>query len=209
MGAYYLLYKGPQRTAAATKDGAIDAANQSYDLARRFGADVRAALGSQPGIVVGNVTVLEGCSSRSDYVAAESSFSHTTEWEQTWMMSTLHLKLKGRFRALAGFPLDGSFQISLDENQKVVRVRHAPARILSCELTQVEFVREDGGYFNWVKPADREAAQNALLKEARAAATHSDLLIKATENLTEQLDRLAARYSFRLEHQRPPKEICG
>jgi len=60
----------------------------------------------------------------------------------------------------------------------------------------VSFDVRQSGWWNKLSLAERKAGQNALLTGARKVTGDSDLLVKATRNLTEQLMPLQQKHSF-------------
>lgn len=195
-GAYFLIFKGPKEIGGATKDGIVDGLNKGYDLVKRIGSDIATALQFQPVVVVGEKTVLERSSQLTELVTASRLIEHTYSFEHSWAGSTKRLELKGQFMAKAGFSVDDTFAIYVSEDGQSVTVRHAAAKLIACELLKVNVVKDESGWWNKLTPAEREAAQNALLTGARKVAGDSDLLVEATRNLTERLMPLQQKHSF-------------
>jgi hypothetical protein len=203
-GAYLLMVRGPKELAGATKDAAVEAANSGYDLFKRAANDFYQALQFEPKVTIGSATVHGPATGEAAIVTASKSFQHTYTYEATWAGSTKRLELKGDFTAKAGFPLDDSFSMDISEDGRTVTLRHKPADVISCEMTRVESLRDENGWWNKLEPQERESAQNELLRQARNAARESDLLGVASEKLVERLVPLQNRYSFQTKSEIVP-----
>jgi len=195
------MYKGPKELVGSTKDGAIESANSGYDLIKRAGKDIRKALGFEPRVVIGTKTVHQPASKLTELVTASKTFERTYTYEVTWANSTKILVLQGDFTAKAGFTIDDSFKINIAEDGKTVTLQHSEPKIISCELTKLHVIKDEDGWWNKIQPEEREAAQNALIRDARSAAKNPDLMITATENLLKRLAPLQAKYSFTTKNE--------
>ena len=195
-GVYFLIYKGPREVTGATTEGVIEAANSGYDLLKRGGKDIYQALQFEPKVIIGSATVHGPATKETEVVTASKSFQHTYTYKATWAGSTKLLELKGDFTAKAGFPLDDSFSMVISEDGRTVTLRHKDPDIISCELTKLHVLKDEGGWWNKIQPEERESAQNELLRQARKAAREPDLMRTATENLLVRLAPLQNQYSF-------------
>jgi len=198
-GAYFLIYKGPVEVGGAIKDGVFDSLNTSYDLAKRIGSDIRDTLQIQPKIIVGERTILERTSEKTELVTISQVLEHTHSFEHTWAGSTKRLEMKGLFTAKAGFIVDDSFSIHVSEDGGRIAIRHGPPRLISCELQEVSIVKDENGFWNKLSTEDRQSAQNSLIQGARKAAEESNLLQKAKESLKLRLAPLQAKHGFQLQ----------
>lgn len=188
-GAYFLFLRG-------TKDVAVEAANDGYDLLKRAGKDLYHALQFQPKVVVGERTVLGPAKEVTEAVTASKTFDHTYIYEVSWAGSTKRLELKGDFTAKAGFPIDDSFSLNISEDGKTVTMRHSLPKLISCEMTKIHVLKDEDEYWNKIQPSEREAAQNTLIQQARRVAETSDLMATAAQNLVERLAPLQQQHSF-------------
>lgn len=137
-------------------------------------------------------------------MTASKSFQHTYIYESTWAGSTKRLELKGEFTAKAGFPLDDSFSMVISEDAKTVTLRHKDPQIISCEMTELHVLKDEGGWWNAIQPRERQAAQNELLRQARIAAAESDLRSVASENLFDRLAPLQNKHAFEAKSEIVP-----
>ena len=200
-GVYFLIYKGPREVTGATTEGVIEAANSGYDLLKRGGKDIYQALQFEPKVIIGFATVHGPATKETEVVTASKSFQHTYTYQATWAGSTKLLELKGDFTAKAGFPLDDSFSMVISEDGRIVTLRHKAPDIISCELTKLYVLKDEGGWWNKIQPEERESAQNEFLRQAREAAHELDLMSTATENLLERLAPLQNQYSFETKNE--------
>jgi len=198
-GAYFLIYKGPVEVGGATKDGVFDSLNKGYDLAKRIGSDIREALQIQPKVIVGERTILERTSEKTELVTISQVLEHSYSFEHTWAGSTKRLEMKGVFIAKAGFTVDDSFSIHVSEDGGRTAIRHGPPRLISCELQEASIVKDENGFWNKLSTEDRQSAQNSLIQGARKAAEESNLLQKAKESLMLRLAPLQAKHGFQLQ----------
>lgn len=200
-GIYFLVWKGPKEIAGAIKDGTIEATNAGYDLLKRAGKDMYRALQFEPQVTVGGETVYGPAAPIAEIVTASKPFNHTYIYEARWAGSTKRLELKGDFTAKAGFPVEGSLTMDISEDGSKVTLHHKEPELLSCEMTKLYVLKDENGWWNKLKPQDRESAQNELLRRARERALDADLKFSATENLLKRLLPLQEEYSFTTESE--------
>lgn len=198
-GTYAMLFRGPQELVTATKEETLDGLNKGYDLAKRIGSDIREALQIQPKVIVGERTILERTSEKTELVTISQVLEHTHSFEHTWAGSTKHLEMKGVFIAKAGFAVDDSFSIHVSEDGGRIAIRHGPPRLISCELQEVSIVKDENGFWNKLNTEDRQSAQNSLIQGARKAAEASGILLKAADNLRVRLAPLQAKHGFQIQ----------
>ena len=199
-GFYFLIWKGPQEVAGATKDGFIQTANAGYDLFKRAGADMYRALQLEPKVVIGGETVHLPATQITEIATATKNFQHTYKYEVSWAGSTKRLELKGDFTAKAGFPVDKSFTMEVSEDGSKVILHHKAPELLSCEMKKLHVLKDEDGWWNHLQPNERESAQNELIRQARERALDDDMLEMATQNLLERLAPLQSKYSFTTEN---------
>lgn len=105
-------------------------------------------------------------------------------------------ELPERQKASEPDPFPPQREQHISEDGQSVTVRHAEAELTAYELQNVRVVKDESGWWNKLSLAERKAGQNALLTGARKVTGDSDLLVKATRNLTEQLMPLQQKHSF-------------
>jgi len=198
-GTYLMVFRGPQELVTATKKETLDGLNKGYDLVQRIAGDIRDTLQIKPKIIVGERTILERTSEKTELVTISQVLEHTHSFEHTWAGSTKRLEMKGVFIAKAGFTVDDSFSIHVSEDGGRIAIRHGPPRLISCELQEVSIVKDENGFWNKLSVEDRQSAQNSLIQGARQAAEASGLLLKATENLRVRLAPLQEKHGFQLQ----------
>ncbi|WP_397386029.1 DUF4230 domain-containing protein [Prosthecobacter sp.] len=195
-GIYILVYVGPIKVVSSTKNEAISAINEGYDLLRRAGSDLYRALQLEPKISIAGTVVHGPATELTELVTATKDFEHTYFYQATWAGSTKRLELKGDFVAKAGFPINDSFGLKLSEDGRIVTVHHSKPILISSELKNLTVVKDENGWWNKLTPEDREAAHNSLLQQARTSAEKSDLMAAATQKLLDRLTPLQEQYSF-------------
>jgi hypothetical protein len=203
-GIYFLVYKGPKEVASAAADGAIQVANEGYDLFKRAGGDMYRALQFEPKVTIGGETVHGSAIQIAEIATASKDFQQTYTYEVSWAGSKKRLELKGDFTAKAGFVVNDSFTLEISEDGGKVTLRHKEPELLSCEMTKLHVLSDADGWWNKLQPRERESAQNELLRRARERALDADLKVTATGNLLERLRPLQAGYSFTTESEIVP-----
>lgn len=204
---YVTLVRVPADLGHDAKEGALDTANRSYDLARRIATDLAETLHLRPRVIVGNTTLVEQTASVAELATVERSFSHTFRWENRWAGSTKVIELKGNFVAKAGYDLTQPFSLTLSRDGDSIQATMPQARILSLELTR-EFVLQDAdGLWNKLTPQDREDAKNELLQQARTAIAATDILEAADAKFMERLEEIVRKrnpQAVMIRHAQPP-----
>lgn len=162
-------------------------AGRAYDVARRFAKDCAEVLQFRPVIMVNQEVVFDRAVPIAELALAEKTFIHTYTWEQTWLRSTKKLSLQGTFRAKGGYDLTKPFVVIISEDGKSVSATVPEVQVLSVELQNEKIVSDENGWWNNISTEDREAAKNALLREARAKARASSLRSEVEEELQRKL----------------------
>jgi hypothetical protein len=192
---YVAFVRVPADLGHATKEGALDASNRGYDLARRIVTDLADALQLRPTVMVGNTTVVVQTASVAELATVERSFSHTFYWENRWAGSTKLIELKGDFVAKAGYDLSQPFTIAISRDGTSIEATMPHSRILSVEQTREYVLQDADGLWNKLTPQDRENAKNELLRQAREALESTDILEAADAKFMERLEEIVRRQS--------------
>lgn len=203
-GIYYFFWKGPMDAAKHGEETMKQAANDGYDLFKLAAKDFYQALEFHPKVTIGEKIEYGPATDLTEIVTAEKHFENTYSYEATWLGSTKHLEIKGDFVAKAGFPIDDSFGLNISPDGKTVTWRHSAAKLISCEMTKLHVMRDDNGWWMKITPAEREAAQNHLIQQARSTAEQSDLMTAATHRIVERLAPLQQKYSIRMNNEEIP-----
>lgn len=122
-------------------------------------------------IVQQNTPVLE-LATASRNVAAEYTYKNT------WMGSEKVFVIRGIYIAKGGFDLSSNATFGVDIDHKTMRmVASLPEpKLLSCEQKEFSIVRDENGYWNKLKPEDRQTAINGLNKAAEQNSIQGGLL---------------------------------
>ena len=185
---YVAFVKGPSDLGHQAKEGALDASNRGYDLARRIATDLADALHFRPQVTVDNRTVVEQTTSVAELATVERKFSHTFYWENRWAGSTKKIELKGDFVAKAGYDLSQPFSIAISRDGTAVRATMPRPKVLSVSELREHVLQDVDGIWNKLTPEDRENAKNELLRRAREAVEATDLLSAADAKFMERLE---------------------
>jgi hypothetical protein len=140
-------------------------AEQSYEGARKIGQDFRELFQATPQITVNNRIIVERESDILEVAVYSQQFHHRYQWTNTWLGSTKKIEVSGMFESKAGFDINESFTIDIQDGRAVVTLPEP--RILSVALLgDLEF-RDESGFVNWVTAEDRTRATNAFMEDAR------------------------------------------
>lgn len=141
------------RNIAASKSAAIDIANL-----------VMNTIQVRPKVVVNHRTVVEQQSAVLQLVTVERKLTERQRIDDSWLQSTKTLEVEADFIVRAGFDLEKPFVIQVDHSGSALRVTLPPAEILTVDLSDVRFLRDEDGYWNKLTAEDREKA----LRDSRA-----------------------------------------
>lgn len=190
--------------AREARDTAGAAARGLAEVAQSVAAAMERALMVRPRVVVGERTVVERQVGVAKLVLVERDFTVTREMQHTFLRSTKHLSLRGRFHATAGFDLDKSFTVAVEEDRIVVTVP-AP-EIIAVEILDYEAEEDRDGLWNKITPEDREGLTRELLAAARRKADELELSKAAEQELRQRLAAVCASFpgkAFELTIQEP------
>ncbi len=132
-------------------------------------------------------------------MTAEKKFQQTYKYEATYAGSNAAPELEGDYTAKAGFSVGDTIQVRISEDGKTITLRHSKPKLIACEQTHYHVVKDQDGWWNYLKPQEREDAVNKMNEMARQAALQSDLVSTATENLLQRLDPLKVKYQVETE----------
>jgi hypothetical protein len=157
------------------------------ELARRLADGMARRWQFRPEVRIDQETVLESVTPALELTTVRREFTHEYTWEHQWLGSTKRLRMRGTFKAEAGFDLNEDFYFEVDSRDLRVKVGLPEPRILSVELLRYE-AEEEEGLWNRLSAAERTEAVNALLASAReSASNHGALTDEARQMLELQL----------------------
>lgn len=167
-------------------EAARAAGEPAMELARKIADGVARRLQFRPEVRIGRETVLQGQTPVLELATVQRDFAHEYEWEHQWLGSTKRLKLRGTFRAKAGYDLHGDRRVEVDPETLRVGLVWPQARLLGVEMLSYE-AEETEGFWNKLNAEERSAAVNDLLASARASVErHGQLPAEARRMLEQQ-----------------------
>lgn len=189
LGATFLFKSCMDHMAAAPRR-----AREEVTAAARDAAGwVRETFGLVPEVRV-NETVLHGQSAPvAELAVVERSMPLTYEWAHTWMGSTKTVRVRGVWRAKAGFDLYKPFIVTIDPATRRVSADLPEAEILSVELESGPTLQGEGGLWNRISEEDRNIVLGEFRARARAHIEASTLKREAEEQAGARLQMLAER----------------
>jgi hypothetical protein len=170
-----------------------EAANKWHDVARKIGKDFDDVFNFRPRVTSGGITLLNEKAAIKELSTTERRYEHTYYWESIWMGSKKRIELKGNYVAKAGYDLSQPFSIDIAEDGTSIRAQMPPARIHSMEQIDMKIIKDENGLWNKIKPAEREKAINALMRDARKTLEQSDILEEADKAFMTQLEETVRR----------------
>lgn len=180
-GAFYFMFvKVPT---AAVRNARIEAA----DAARQISSAIKEFLNFTPEVRIGNRTVIEQESPVTELATVQQHLMVEHDWVHTWAGSTKTIVLEGTFLAKAGFDLQQPFQVTIEEEPLAVRATLPESKLLSIEMKDYRVRKDEDGWWNTVKSADREEALRGMMMEARTRVRRTGILRKAERQLDQQL----------------------
>lgn len=183
--ARYVLVDLPAEIAGRVTQ---DAARTARDVA----AQISAAFQVQPKVVVASRTVVVQKSEVLRLVTLEQSITQRETVNESWLHSTKQLEVEADFVIRVGFDLEKPFVIEMDQASGALRVKLPPAEILSTELHDVRFLKDEDGIWNHLTDDDREQAIRDLRLRVALQARQSDLRDRAVAAAQERISHLLA-----------------
>jgi hypothetical protein len=183
--ARYVFVELPAQVAGRATHGLAQSAGEIAN-------QVAAAFQVRPKVVVARKTLVEQQADVLKLVTLEQSLTERERLDESWLHSTKSLEVEADFVVRAGFDLAKPFVVEIEERTGALRVTLPPAEILSTELRDVRFVKDEDGWWNRLTADDRESALRDLRLRAGLRARESDLLAKARASAEKRLTALLA-----------------
>lgn len=178
------------------------------DSAREIADQIAAAFQVRPKVVVGHRTVVEQRSEVLQLVTLEQTLTERRRTDESWLLSTKTLEVEADFAVRVGFDLGEPFVVTIDESTGGLRITLPAPKVLSVEVRDVRFLRDENGFWNPLTGEDRERALRDLRERVTARVRAGDLLAQARANAEKRLADLLARngrpVSFAPAPARPP-----
>jgi hypothetical protein len=181
--ARYVLVDLPAEVAGRMTQGAVR-------TARDVAGQISAAFQVQPKVVVASRTVVSQKSEVLRLVTLEQSITQRETMNESWLHSTKQLEVEGDFVIRVGFDLEKPFVIEVDQASGSLRVKLPPAEILSTELHDIRFLKDEDGLWNRLTDGDREQAIRDLRLRVALQARQSDLRERAVAAAQERISHL-------------------
>lgn len=166
---------------------------RGYEAAKTLGEDFRKAFQFTPEITVNNTIVLNQQTTVLELAVINQNMEHRYAWENSWLGSTKKIFIAGTFDVKAGYDLNKTFSIRLNDNIAYVSLPE-PA-ILSVEQKGDISYRDEQGIWNWINPDDRTRATNAFITDARKSAEQAAFIQDAKAEMESKLKALLKPYA--------------
>jgi hypothetical protein len=160
-------------------------AEQTYQGAKRIGLELGQLLNTTPEIRVNNTIVLGQEIGVLELATLSQKFQHQYTWENRWMNSTKKIFITGQFQAKAGFNLEHSFRVAIQNQHAIVTL--PPPQLLSLESLGDYSFRDEHGVWNWVDNDDRAQALNSFTQDAKRYAERATFIEGAKKNIEEKI----------------------
>lgn len=174
--------------------GVVDVGREGGDALLDLGEDLAQrladGLGVTPKVTVRSDVLVEQSREVLELATVERIVRVEHVYAHTWLGSTKEMRLRGDFRAKAGFDLAKGFEIDLDEIPDQERPRitvHLPEpEILSLEMLELR-VEEDEGIWNRIQPSERQQSVRDLQRLARLELERAGILEQAQASFERQI----------------------
>lgn len=163
------------------------------ETAREVAEQIASAFQVQPKVVVGHTTVVEQRSEVLQLTTLEETITERQRTDESWLLSTKTLEVEADFVVRVGFDLTKPFVVTVDEFTGGLRVTLPPPQILSTEVRDVRFLRDENGLWNPLSSDDRERALRDLRQRVAKRVQSGALLAEARVNAEKRLTALLAR----------------
>ena len=191
--AYLVFIRGPS-----------EAINEARRVAKQIAGDIDEVFHFRPRIVSQGLTIVEAGGAIDEWALIERRFTHELLIEETRLGSSKRIRLRGHFVGKAGYVVSGAglenpFSLEIGEDGKSITAIIPDAKVHSMELTKIEILEDQGGWWNRINAEDRENAHNTLLAEARAALEDSEILDEVEGEMVRRLQEVIRRSQPELE----------
>ncbi len=181
-------------------DAVVDAPRRGLEqTAEGVKAIFRDFGGFQPEVIINQTVVHAQSTATTELALVQKETLQDYEWSHRWMGSTKSIRVKGTYRAKAGFDLRERFVINIGPGHREVAAELPPARLLSVEQVGKLHFEDASGYWNRLTSQDREAALNQAKEAVRAEILQSNLLQDAEAEAIRQLGELARKQNLTLK----------
>lgn len=102
-------------------------------------------------------------------------------------------------RVMAGVDLEQNPDVSIDDQEKLIRITLPPARVLGVEVTNLSTYDEDRGLWNPFRPADRDSIFLLAREQLEASAGELDVARHAEESAERILEGLLGVDGYAVE----------
>lgn len=171
VGVGYLAYNFltlPQRVMTTTQQNIDDSVRLMRDKGAAVARRIRESMKFSPTVVVGDQVIEQGHSEVRHLVLRQMEFTQERLFTHTFLGSTKRLEVQGDFRARAGLDLSRQTRILVSEHRIVVELPEP--EVLTVELEELKFIRDNDGLWNRIRPEERQEHLNILMSRARETA---------------------------------------
>ena len=124
-----------------------------------------------------NSMVVEKIQKVAKVVSSEVTVRDVVTYENTWYGSTKRTLVVVTGKIMGGINLDAGYDVRIDEKAKRISITLPKATILAVEIGEMKTYDEQGGLWNPITAADRDA----IFKQARTQFEQSGQTLKITE----------------------------
>jgi hypothetical protein len=195
-GLYFLVVAPMERGLASTRN----------DVGRGLEKVLQAVTHSDTTIVEGRAEISE-TAEISELALLEMKMSATRSFENEGYLlryvptGTKKVIVRGEYKVKAGYKLKPGISLAVENGRPVARF--PKPEILSVELLNFEVLSEQDGWFNKVKPKDREMVLLDLRNQMRNEARRSGMLDTVEATLRNRLSDLLGDGVVTLEESLP------
>ncbi len=154
----------------------VSVTEESRRIGRAIAAEFDRTLQITPEVRVNSIVVVAASMPIAELVILEKKALVRHAWTQTWLHSTKLFEIEATFTAKAGFDLTEPFRVNVDPVTSNLEANLPQPKILSLGMSDVRVLRDEDGVWNKLTAEDRDAAFQALEKQAQQQFRDSHLL---------------------------------
>ncbi|MBC8043625.1 MAG: DUF4230 domain-containing protein [Rhizobacter sp.] len=184
-----------------------------FDFADRTAKAMQEKFNFTPRISVDETVVIEQAAPVLELATVSRDLIVEYSTSSTWLGSTKRQTVRGVYTAKAGFDLREQFKLTVSERPLRVVAELPEPKLLSLELKDYKVVQDEDGFWNKIRPEEREDAVRQMQVLARNKAMTSGILTDARTMLQSQVRDVVqaqgAQAEFRLPAALPerPKRL--
>jgi len=172
------------------------AVTRGLEQAREIARDLASALPLQPTVRERTILVFEPPAEKADWLAVEQTFLVRHEIEDKFLGSVKRFDVEAVARVGMGFSFSGEWNMRLDSAAGAAFLDPPEPSVLFVEISGVQIRRDEDGWWNRIRPEDRQEALNSIEEKARSEFDRDALAEKARQSLLRTFNDILEPHGF-------------